>query len=349
MDRKMRKTHLNLASILVLVVILSVMSCTLLAQGTGSEDAKTVTYEEIYDLPYEISPLYIHLQPMYADIYQTNVNFGFGLEAQYYLKDKFDFRIHGRKAYGRSFDIARENAKNSSEQNANGDIPNAFEVYNFFELGATYHIKEREEQSATKVILYSDRYTDQKWAASVPRHISVPSKVRKYYGARLGGMFYNTTTDLSRAAKKQEVVLVDDNDVALTSNDLFGNLSASALYVGASMSWIKNFAVKPDKDFGTLSSDLNLTTFLDLIIAPSVTIDDFILNGATISTEPIELSSVGFRAGLEGKFNRSFGFGYGAEIGVRPGVAKRSFYTLLKLSFPVFSASLKHEQEAFVK
>ena len=83
-------------------------------------------------------------------------------------------------------------------------------------------------------------------------------------------------------------------------------MSATGVFIGGSMSIIKNVAVQPDKIYGTLVSDLIFTTFFDVSFTPTVTVDDIFINGERYSSEPIEKSMLGFRAGMEGKFNRKF-------------------------------------------
>lgn len=304
----------------------------------------TFTYEEVYDSPYEIHKLFLMMQPVYGELFVANVNVGFGLEAQYYLKDKLDFRVHGRKTYTKKFDHSRDVA----EKNSNVDnLPN---VYNYYEIGATYHVVDKEENTETRMILYSKRYKGRKWMAKVPDHAMVPSKVRKIYGVRLGGLSYDTSTDLDRAFEKQEVALVNDQGNPIDDQAvIFGNLSAQAVYLGGSSAWIKNFAVKPDKTYSDLTSDLIFTTYLDFIFAPNPQVDDVIYNGETFDTSILKVNKLGVRAGMEGKFNRDLSWAYGAEVGFRPGIKNRGFYALFKISFPVFGTSLSHSKEAFGK
>ncbi|NJN28521.1 MAG: hypothetical protein HC819_22370 [Cyclobacteriaceae bacterium] len=49
-------------------------------------EAKTLTYEELYDDPFDINKLFIHIQPMYGELFSTNTTMGLGLKAQYYMK-----------------------------------------------------------------------------------------------------------------------------------------------------------------------------------------------------------------------------------------------------------------------
>ena len=321
-----------------------VMFASLAKAQFRQSGGNTFTYEEIYDTPYEIHKLFLMIQPLYGELFVANVNVGFGLEAQYYLKDKLDFRAHARKTYTKKFDHSRDVA----EKNSNVDnIPN---VYNYFEIGATYHVVDKEEDTETRMVLYSKRYKGRKWVAKVPDHAIIPSKVRKIYGVRLGALSYDTSTDLDRALEKQEVTLVDASENPIDGDAvIFGNLTAHAIYVGGSSAWIKNFAVKPDKTYSDLTNDLIFTTYLDIIVAPSINVDDVRYNGNVYDTDVLKTNMLGIRGGMEGKFNRDFSWAYGAEIGFRPGIKHRGFYALFKISFPVIGTSLNHSKEAFGK
>lgn len=263
----------------------------LYAQAVGS----SITYEEIYDAPYEVNKLFVHFQPMYADMHVSNVTAGLGMEVNYYLADKFDFRAHARTAYARVTDFERNIASQIPEQQ---NRPN---VYNYFEVGATYHIKDYEDDTESKVTLYSTRFKGGKWASRVPDHIMVPSKVRKIMGARLGAFSFNSSTNLVRAieAQGQEIVLQNDAGQALPEGQsVSGNVQVHGLYLGASMTWIKNFAIKPDKGYGTLVNDLIFNTYFDIMIAPSVNIDDVYFGNMAYSTEEIKTNIMGVRAGI---------------------------------------------------
>ena len=356
---------------LVLMAAFLVPVTSLFAQGER-KDKTAVTYEEIYDEPYSVNKLFVGIQPLYGELFATNVNAGFGAEAQYYLRDKMDFRVHFRKTYSeRFFDFSRDLAARQSS------VDNRAEVYNYYEFGGTYHIKDFEESSKTKMFLYKKSYKGDKWAARVPLSADVPCKVRKIYGVRLGGIIWNSSTDINRAIAKQNLTNADfkakDNSDAFLPNEemgpngrmqplhLFSNISTTGLYVGGSMSWIKNVAVNFDK-FEEGVDDLMFTAYVDILVSPSIKLDDIlytqkdVVTGApdittrkTYSISPIKTSTFGFRAGIDGRFNRQLGWSYGAEVGLRPAIQGRTFYALFKLSFPVFGTNLDYKVESFGK
>jgi hypothetical protein len=348
----------------LVITVLLALRADLFAQDR--DDNAAVTYEQIYDEPYAVNKLFIALQPLYGELFVTNVNAGFGVEAQYYFQDKADFRAHFRKSYSQKFlDFARDVALDNSV------LDNRAEVFTYFEIGGTYHIKDFEANSKTKMVLYRNSYKGDRWASRVPLYAEVPCKVRKVYGLRAGGIFWDSSTDLTRAMKEQGLINTDlkdteGNGLPLTYDDgkgdeplnVYSNVASQNVYLGGSMSWIRNVAINFDK-FEEGVDDLMLTAFVDLIYAPSLMVDDIVytdsdINSAvagtrTYSVSPLKLQSFGARAGIDGRFNRTFGWAYGAEIGYRPSIEGRSFYALVKISFPVFGSNLEYQVESFEK
>jgi hypothetical protein len=328
------------------------------------KDKAAVTFEEIYDEPYSVQKFFIGIQPIYGEVFATNVTAGFGAEASYYYKDKMDFKAHFRKSYGASFyDFERQTALNNS------NVQNAPEIFNYFELGATYHIKDFEGSGKTKMVLYKNSYKGNRWASRVPLHAEVPCKVRKIYGVRLGGLLWNSTTDLNRALKVQGLTntdLVNSAGIGLpisyvdpTSGkakdvNVFGNIYSTAAYLGGSMSWFRNVAVSFDKYEEGLDDGM-ITVFFDILYAPQLKIDPIRYIDTTTGIEDsysasaIKTSPLGFRVGVDGKYNRQLGWSYGGEVGYRPSISGRSFYAMVKIAFPLFGTSLDYKVESFGK
>lgn len=349
---------------LALIPALLAFNASLFAQDRSDKTA--VTYEEIYDEPYAVNKLFVGLQPLYGELFVANVNAGFGVEAHYYFQDKADFRAHFRKSYGRKFlDFTRDLALDNSV------LDNRAEVFNYFEFGGTYHIKDFEGPSKTKMVLYKKSYKGNRWASRVPLFAEVPSKVRKVYGLRAGAILWDSSTDLTRAMTKQGLTNADlkdaeGNGLPMTHNDgageeplnVYTNMAAKNVYLGGSMSWIRNVAINFD-NYEEGIDDLMFTAFVDIIFAPSLTVDDIVytegdVNSAvagtrTYSVSPVALQPFGVRAGIDGRFNRTFSWAYGAEVGYRPSIEGRSFYALVKISFPVFGSNLDYQVESFGK
>lgn len=349
---------------LLFIPVLLAVKANLFAQD--GEETNAVTYEQIYDEPYAVNKLFVAIQPLYGELFVANVNAGFGVEALYYYQDKADFRASFRKSYSRKFlDFSRDLAIDNSR------LENRAEVFTYFEIGGTYHLKDFESASKTKMVLYKNSYRGDRWASRVPLYAEIPCKVRKVYGLRAGGVFWDSSTDLSRAMKKQGLTNADlkdeqGNGLPLTYDDgsgpqllnVYSNIASTNVYLGGSMSWMRNVAINFDK-FEEGVDDLMLTVFFDLIYAPSLTVDDIVYSEnittpsleatRTFSVSPVRLQSFGARAGLDGRFNRTFSWAYGAEIGYRPSIEGRTFYALVKISFPVFGSNLDYQVESFEK
>jgi len=327
---------------IIFSILLISFNCVVFAQE--NTDAKTFTYEELYDNPFDISKLFIQVQPVYGEFYTTNVNAGVGFEMHYYHNDIFDVGVHFRTAYTKSFELTRQAA------DVNTTVDNDPRAYNYFELIGNYHVVDREEDTQTKFILYSKRYQGSKWAATVPLHTVVPTKMRRVYGVRVGGLAWATAVNFSKVLEDQNATLTTINGEPIGDNEsIYGDMVAQGFVVGGALSLIKNAAIQPDRIYGTLVNDLIFTAYFDILVTPFVTLDDIFKEGVQYPTDVIETSFIGARAGIDGRFNRKVGWAYGAELGYRPGIKGEGLYATVKISFPVFSTQLKYRVESFAK
>ncbi len=336
------------------------------AQFRQAED-KTVTYDELYDSPYEINKLFVGFIPLYSDMFVTNINAGFGLDVSYYLADKLDFKASGRLPYYRATDFTNDLAVRTRETQTRLVTDNEPNTFTFFDLAVTYHIMDFEVDSESKVALYSKSNRTDRTAARVPTPVRVPNKKRMVVGARAGGFYYTSSSHLNRALNNQGLTLRNDSlAVPFVLNDSIfavGNLDVGGFFIGASWTRIKNYAARPTKTYGDIIDDMIFTAYADLMIAPFINLEDVeytrdIMNpipgGPTtetiiLSTADVAKNLVGFRFGVDGKFNRTLGWGWNAEMGYRPGLQTRGFYMMLKLAFPLYSTPLDYEIEAFGK
>lgn len=336
------------SSLFLLVLLLSLGISTAYGQSENDEPA---TYEELYDDPYGINKLFVGFQPFYGELFATNVNAGYGLEAHYYHTTKFDVKAHLRKTYSSQFfDFNRQLA------NKNSSVSNKPEVFNYYEIGGTYHIRDFDVYSKTKFFLRKKKYTDNRWAATVPEMVQVDGKLRKIIGARVGAVIWNSTIDVNRTLEAQGLTnadlinengeglpdtFIDDNGEVQQLNS-FSNLYSINVYVGGSLTLIRNLAVDFD-NYIDASDDNILNLFFDIMFAPSMRLDPILYNGQEYSTAAISTNNIGGRIGVDGKFNRKWGWAYGGEMGYRPSIEGRSFFMMLKLSVPVYSTNLERK------
>src|SRR5690606_16742452 len=147
-------------------------------------------------------------------------------------------------------------------------------------------IKDIEQSSQTKVILFKDSERGNQWASHVPSRITIPAKVRKIYGARLGGYLWGSSVDVDQALEAQGLTNADliDQNLNAMPEDIkpFSTLSSAGIYVGGSMAWIRNMAVTFE-DYNDGVEDLILTTYFDILIAPAVKLDDIVFTERDIN------------------------------------------------------------------
>jgi hypothetical protein len=139
----------------------------------------------------------------------------------------------------------------------------------------------------------------------------------------------------------------------LNQASLYSNINSQGFYIGGSLELIKNVAIKFENLYDQNANDLMFNVYLDLLVNPFTSIEDvtFIPESGndveTISSEIIDTSMIGFRAGIQGKFNRGIGFGYGIETGIRPGIRGSGFYLMGVFSVPVFGFRLSKGKSGF--
>lgn len=320
-------------------IFLAILAPVCIAQDQTPNDV--LTYEGVNDDPYAINKLFIHIQPVYGELFAANVNIGFGVQIDYQIANGLGLWANWRHPYARQTDFAREVAFKNQDNVDNN------KAFNYLELGGIIHLSDRDQQGKSKIILYSKRYKGNKWANKTAEKLVIPSRVRKVVGFRWGATMYNGTTDVIKAAQQQGVSLVDEENNMVDDAKLYGNINVKGIYAGLSLHVIKNVAIKPHRDFGVLVNDLHFNAFFDIIYAPSINLDDIILNGNIVNGDQMETQELGFRAGIQGKFNKRVGFSYGGEFGYRPSLKERSFYAMFKLGFPVFGIPTKDQAQTY--
>lgn len=325
-----------------LLILLFLFSGFIAFAQEEDEEEAVPSYQTMYDDPYDIRNLYLQFQPLYGDIGVTNVTGGFGIEGTYFHKSKFDVQLAFRTSYGKRFDINRDAA------NHNATNTDDFPLYYDIEFGGTYHIQDIMKESSSKVLLYSKHLKGTDWASTVARHAEINGKVRTVIGGRLGGIINSTTTHVNAILEAQEKELFYDNDsdMPVFGENLYSNLQTFTIYVGGSYSWIRNYAVEFSERWDPSGDDQILTPYFDIMYAPSINLSDVTLEGESVSTSNIDRSSMGFRGGLNLKFNRKLSWGYSVESGVRPGIKNRGFFLVFKMSFPLYARKLGTKEES---
>lgn len=338
----------------ILVFTIVSLNTPLFAQEERSTDAEkedaeqeSVVFEKLYDEPYDVYKLWLKFQPLYFDMFMSNINAGFGFEAQFIEYEKFDLQLSLRKPYSSSTDLYRQAAE------LNNDFTTTLQSAYFIEVGGTYHVYDDVKDGIAKIVLrneYNSEKARRRETLKPVEFVKVGAKVREIVGARTGFMTYSTTVNYSDLAIRQDIESIEGrNGEVITDfvdNRLYGNMSAVGFYLGGSYSQFRNVIIKPE-NFENLGNNILFTAYADLIVMPSYNFTNVFFEGVNYDISKIKTNPVGFRVGLEGKFNQKFTYSYGFEAGIRPSVAKRGTFLLFKLSFPVLATSLKMDKEAF--
>ena len=302
----------------------------------------TAGAEVLYDRPAEIRKMFIGFQPLYGEFFTANVNAGFGIDAHYMPGRKFDARLQYRQPWAsRFFDQAREDARR------NKDTDNKPVLFNYLEVGFSYHLIDQEKKGKLKVIVYDKRLKGEKWAASVPETKALDGQVRVVVSARTGLIRWQSALDVSGALDRQgntnaavglPETIVDGlgRTVPLRA---YSNMNSLVTFLGVGYARIRNAAVGFQKFESTLDDGI-MTYYADILYAPSTIFQDVTWSSATYALDAVRKTSFGYRVGLDSKFNRVIGLGLGAEAGKRPGPAKDNFYLVFKVAIPVLGSNL---------
>lgn len=327
------KSRFLKALILLCILLVSTLS------SKSQHQADDIPHEIMYDEPYAVNKFFIKFQPIYADVFVTNINAGFGVEGNYFYQDKANFQLKYRRAYARKFDIAKDVAEK------NNNVDNEPVTFNFLELGGTYHINDFEEEIESEVFLVDSEQGTEQFATKAPETLMITVKRRRIYGLRMGGFAYQTSTDIVRVLDAQDITLLSNAGSLLVTNDLtvFSNLKSAGFYLGGSYTAIKNYGVKFADEYKPAGEDLILNVYLDIMFGLGLDVEDIEYQNEIYDASIIETNNIGFKLGIEGMFNRKLSWAYGSEIGFRPGIQKRSFFALIKLSFPVFGTDFKED------
>lgn len=340
-------------------------------QGSGGVTTnKIVGYKILTDEPYGINKLWLHFQPIVADVYTSNLTLGWGLQVNYFIMDKLDAKVLWRGAYGQRFDLARDAAvKNSIVywREKPMKVINDFNTYTNLEFGLCYHIIDTDEKKgSTRFALMTKKRRMREF--SVADEMKVTTKVRHITGVRLGGIFFASTIDLNPVLSKQKVALPGSDGSLLlpdastaypgtgrqsdrARNRVYGNLNSNGLYVGGNWGTIRNVSIKADK-FGNIANNIMFNAYSDIIVSPWTGVQDINVkvdgtpSEVLYNTDPIKINKLGWRAGFDVMYNQDFYWSFGGEMGLRPGPAKRAFYVCAKIAFPVFAFKFNRQRIA---
>lgn len=335
--------------LLLSTLFLGTAITSLFAQSAGAN--KVVNAKTLSDEPYGINRLWLHFNPVVADVFSTNFNLGYGGQINCFVTDKIEFEVKFNGAYGKRFDFARNLATQNAEVTVDSKkhmIINDFGPYMNMQVGGSYHVMDSEIKGASKIML-TPKKLKQMHTTNVD-HVIVNSKVRRIAGVRGGGFMYTSTINLGSAMLKQGKSLTSDDGTRTlevnNTNKIYSGVFAPGFYLGGSYGSIRNIIIKADK-FGVLGNTTIFTAYADVMYSPWITLDNVVVrepgNLETIVylTDNMKLDRFGWRTGFNIMYNQDSYFSFGGELGSRPAVNGRGFYVMAKVGFPVYSFKFK--------
>lgn len=297
------------------------------------------SFEILYDEPYAINRLFIHFQPVIADVFMTNPNVSFGFEANYLPGKKINYEISLRKAYGRATDVMRDLAE-TNKTNQNEVRP-----FRWLQAGVTYHIKDRERDGNARIVPYTKKTKAHSFDNY--NYFEVPCLVREIIGARVGAYSYQTTIDVSNNMIRQGVRLVsqEGNPLTLSTRErIYSAMSVSGFYLGGSFTTVRNVVVKPEGGSGVAyknsGSDQILTAYADLMYSPFINLDEVKDGNQVYDLDPMKTNALGWRLGLDVMHNRATHWSFNLEIGSHTGLSRRAGFLTAKIAFPVMAFTI---------
>ncbi len=338
-------------------LLIGLTGLTTTARAQADEE-KVVNYETVSDEPYSLHKLYLHVQPMMADVSPTNVMIGFGVQADAWVTDKIRVMGAYRGAWGGRFDsnrlLAQQNAAIRWEEQRWASI-NTFRRGTYAEVGGTYHVLDSEKKGTAKVML--TRAKNKRQPYEIVERIAVNARIRQIIGARTALYHYGATTRLNPVIEKQQLDWVGQSKQGSypvapdLNNSFYTGFTSTGFAVGGSYGVIRNVAVKAEK-YGVVGNNIMFNAYADVLLAPWTRLDDFLVRNpgteevVVFSSESVAMRQVGWRVGFDIMYNQDKYFSFGGEFGDRPGIAGRGYYGLLKIGLPVFAFKFRHLRTA---
>ncbi|MGD1841785.1 MAG: hypothetical protein ACFB0B_12940 [Thermonemataceae bacterium] len=326
----------------ILVIVCLLMSGVVAAQKANpaemERDNKDLTstqaleYEILYDEPDSLNKLFVTFHPLYAELFATNATFGFSGQLHYFYEKKWDAYLNGRKAYATSFDIAQAAGENRST------VDYRLQNYRFFEGGFTYHYKAETRMGTAKITPSRAGLNPRVVQSTVTTNLKVPALVRTIIGIRGGAYAWGSSVNLGTIAEEQgvNIIATTGSDTLRNDDNLFTNFSSEGFFVGGSFTQIRNIFIQP-YGYDPVNNDHIFNLYLDILFSPFMRLETIEKDGTPYNVDVMAFNNVGARMGVQGMFNRGFGWTYNLELGLRPSLQQRTFYSLLRVGITLGS------------
>jgi hypothetical protein len=316
--------------------------------------AQQVRYKVKIDDPMDFKNFMLHIDPIMADCYLTNITFGVAARADYMVNKVFDLSAQIRKPYFDLNEVAlRDDAENTSSNGVYGK--NGIKPMSFMEGTFQLHFLDKIKATNHRIVFFKSTSTSGNYQTTTTKYVDIPGHVRKVKSLRGGAIWMNTSVDFSNSfGVENEYKFTNKNNNADTFGFAGGTMMRSVIvYAGLSGQSIANFKVLTDK-YGMKYATPWTSLYADFMFAPVLNFADVISNktNAEYNVENIQIKRTGWRVGYVIRNHKGTSWSMAFNFGARPGIVgekgittSRAFFDMnLGISLP-YNLSLKSKKK----
>lgn len=291
--------------------------------------AQNVNYRILTDDPENVKAFSLSLEPLYGDLYFTDIHFGYSIRADLLLLKRMEVRADFRRAY---FDMTG-NETNTSEYHPKNGTKLAIHG----EAGVSLFFVDKLKKTQAKLVLSSS--SDGSYTYT--KYIMIPATKRKMFGVR--GGIYNNRVAYEMNGTDSFFVMKDNNGTETPAVDNTVTMfNSTSLYGG--LHWKSIVDVVASTDYGTRKVGKMVDFYIDFLFAPVVNFGD--IKSPTDAEYSLKANSdyvkrMGWRAGWVYRHPNKVGMCYKFEFGARPGFRSMEKMTFMsQRSYMLFTIGL---------
>lgn len=301
----------------------------LMALFMTSAIAQNVRYKIKRDNPEDVKNLIIHLDPLFADVYFTDLAMGFAARADWMMNRVLDVSMEWRRPY---FDMNWMDVQEFKLPSEAGQgmtnkpyMPkNGFSQYTYLEPTVRLHFRDKIKESTHRLVLSQSSYTSGNTRTTNTQFINVPGKSRKI--ASLQGavcwMDMPVLYDgfLNGNAADFQLEPKNGGDAITAQADFGGTMMRTMTFIGGlSFQRIDNLKALTDK-YGVKYSTGWTNFYFDVMYAPIVNFADVVDDqGNEYDVTNSKVNRLGWRVGYALKNTKGTALSMKINMGNRPG------------------------------
>ena len=266
------------------------------------------------------------------------LNLQAGIAADYYFPKAISLHVAYNLSY-LSLAVSNANSLNSDD--------NVINKYHAFELGGRFHFIDRPGHHRMHITL--NMSNDGNYITETYTHITYPTRqiVAVRGGIYMNNMPVNSDWNTASPPANQNSSTTSTGGIKATDGTVLGGTSfytemhSFGFYLGISNMYIINASYTHGGENGGHKYKMWMSElFGDIIVIPSFTFDDILLNGNRYIIKPnvsgsFQMQSIGWRIGLNRLKPKSGSMCFGFEAGMRPGISGHTFYFGCSMGFNI--------------